>query len=62
MPLDPTDESVGYSHSSGFADFCSKGVDATESKSESVVVTVVVRWPDCLRICDRSLNQTVQLS
>jgi hypothetical protein len=37
-------------------------VDATETNSQSVVVTVMVRWPECARICDRSLNQTVQLN
>jgi hypothetical protein len=36
-------------------------VDATETKTDSIVVTVVVRWPDCPRVCDRSLHQTVQL-
>jgi hypothetical protein len=36
-------------------------VDTTETKSQSVVVTVAVRWPDCTRICNRSLSQTVPL-
>jgi len=37
-------------------------VDATDTKTESIVVTVMVRWPGCPRVCDRSLHQTVQLN
>ena len=30
-------------------------VDATETKADSIVITVLVRWKDCPLTCDRSL-------
>ena len=37
-------------------------VDASETKSDSIAVNVMVRWPACPRICDLSLQRTVQLN
>jgi hypothetical protein len=37
-------------------------IDASETKSRSIRVTVSVHWKNVPRICDRSLDETIQLN